>query len=142
MDIYTVKKRSEIMSRIRGKNTSSELTVRGILHRMGHTRYSLHKKDIPGSPDVAISSRKKAIFVNGCFWHHHKNCKLAYRPKSNRHFWLKKIEDNIKRDTNNKRKLTKDNWSYLTIWECELKGHEKVSRKLNRFLSNRINEKI
>ncbi len=133
-DIYSKEKRSEIMSKIRAKNTKPEISVRKSLHRLGFKRYTLHKRELPGSPDIVFVSRKKAILIHGCFWHHHSNCKLAYTPKTNIKFWLKKIKDNIERDRVCQKRLQGMGYNQLIIWECESKKPEVVEAKLKKFL--------
>ncbi len=107
------------MSRITGKDTNPERYVRSILHKNGF-RFSLHKKDLPGKPDIVLKKYKTVINVNGCFWHHH-NCGRYKIPKNNRKFWLKKFKDNKKRDKINSLKIKKIGWKVLKIWECQLK---------------------
>ena len=109
------------MRRIRGKNTGPELAVRGLLRALGFTGYRLHRKDLPGRPDVAFVGRRKAILIHGCFWHGH-DCKVGRRePKSNRDYWLPKIERNRRRDAAHQVELARLGWSVLTVWECELR---------------------
>ena len=106
------------MSRIRAKNTKPEKLVRSFLHKKGF-RFSLHKKNLPGKPDIALTKYKTVINVNGCFWHHH-NCGRYKIPKNNRKFWLNKFKSNRKRDTINSSKLKMIGWKVLKIWECQL----------------------
>ena len=124
MDTLTKAKRSWVMGRIKGKNTKPEIAIRSALSRMG-CRYRLHRKDLPGKPDIAISSRalgklKLAVFVNGCFWHGHAGCRKASRPKTNVAFWRNKISGNRARDRKTAGKLKAGGWAILTIWECEI----------------------
>jgi DNA mismatch endonuclease (patch repair protein) len=127
--------RSENMRRIRSKDTGPELTVRKMLRELGFTGYRLHRKDIPGRPDVAFIGRKKAIMVHGCFWHGH-DCKIGKRePKSNREYWLPKIERNRQRDAANLEALKQLSWSTLTIWECELRNPTGLAEKLRLFMT-------
>jgi len=100
---------------------------------MGH-RYRLHKRELPGNPDLVFVSRNKVLFINGCFWHGHENCKLARPPKSNIEYWLPKLERNKARDIATNDKLVKLGWYVLTIWECELKQIAKVKEKISNFL--------
>ena len=118
------------MSRITGKDTNPERYVRSILHKNGF-RFSLHKKDLPGKPDIVLKKYKAVINVNGCFWHHH-NCGRYKIPKNNRKFWLKKFKDNKKRDKINSLKIKKIGWKVLKIWECQLttKHLNKLQKKL------------
>ena len=136
MDKVTREKRSEIMSRIRSKNTKPEILVRKIVFKNGY-RYRLHKQDLPGKPDIVFISLRKVIFVNGCFWHGHQ-CRNNLVPKSNKHFWLKKIENNKIRDKQNHRRLNYLGWSYCVIWECEIKNAEKLEMKILKYLKKKI----
>jgi DNA mismatch endonuclease (patch repair protein) len=131
-DIFSKKKRSEIMSKVGTKNTKPELFVRRLIHSMGF-RYRLHRKDLPGKPDIVFQKYKKVIFVNGCFWHGHKNCKKAQLPKSNIDYWSFKINENKKRDRKNIENLNKLGWDNLIIWQCQLKEKNKIILK-KRFL--------
>lgn len=127
--------RSALMSRIRSKNTKPELFVRSLVFSMGY-RYRLHQKDLPGKPDLVFASRKKVIFVNGCFWHAH-TCGLGFRPKSNVDFWEKKLEGNRLRDARNLRQLRALGWKCLTVWECHLANPAKVEKRIRHFLECR-----
>ena len=118
-DIFSKAKRSKIMSKITGKDTKPELIIRKALFSEGY-RYRLHRKDLPGKPDIVFTSRKKVIFINGCFWHGH-NCKRATLPATNKDFWKKKIDGNKKRDKKNLSKLKSMGWKTLTIWQCKIK---------------------
>lgn len=123
------------MGRIRSKNTSPEKTVRSILHKNGF-RFRLHKKDLPGNPDIVLTKYKTVIEVRGCFWHRHKGCKFAYNPKSRIDFWQKKFVENVARDKKNEKELKKLNWRVITVWECELKNSDKFEKKLLKILNN------
>ncbi|HAY09617.1 MAG TPA: very short patch repair endonuclease [Thauera sp.] len=126
--------RGENMRRIRGKNTGPELAVRGLLRALGFTGYRLHRKDLPGRPDVAFVGRRKAILIHGCFWHGH-DCKVGRRePKSNRDYWLPKIERNRRRDAAHQVELARLGWSVLTVWECELRDLPALSARLAAFM--------
>ena len=111
--------RSRNMSAIKSKNTKPEIKVRKVLHSMGY-RFRLHRKDLPGSPDIVLPKYKTVIFVHGCFWHRHENCKYASTPKTRKEFWENKFKANVKRDKNNFKELKNLNWKVLVIWECEL----------------------
>jgi DNA mismatch endonuclease (patch repair protein) len=134
MDTVSSKRRSEIMSRIRSKNTGPEMVVRRLTYAMGF-RFRLHGKDLPGKPDLVFKSKRKAIFVHGCFWHLHKNCADGRIPKSNRLYWRAKLLKNVFRDKSNRRKLTKMGWSSLVIWECMTLDERKLRRKMGAFLN-------
>ena len=133
-DIFTKEKRSQIMSRVRGKDTGPEKMVRGALHRMGY-RFRLHRRDLPGNPDIVLPKHRKVIFVHGCFWHGHENCSRSSRPASNTEFWETKISRNIQRDRNNLAELNERGWKTLVIWGCETKKTEKLCAKLEDFLA-------
>ncbi len=132
-DIFTKEKRSWIMGQVRGWDTKPELFVRSIVHRMGF-RFRLHRRELPGNPDLVLPKHKKAIFIHGCFWHGHKGCSRSNRPATNKAFWKKKLDRNIQRDNNNVRKLRRLGWKPLVIWECETKNPERIWEKIERFL--------
>ena len=113
--------RSRNMSAIKSKNTKPEIKVRKVLHSMGY-RFRLHRKDLPGSPDIVLPKYKTVIFVHGCFWHRHENCKYATTPKTRKEFWEKKFRENINRDNLNQANLSLKGWKIIIIWECQLKG--------------------
>lgn len=133
MDSLSKQERSEIMARVRPKNSRPEMLVRRLVFAMGY-RYRLHGKDLPGCPDLVFRVRKKVIFVHGCFWHRHENCALARMPKSRLDFWGPKLQGNRKRDDKNRRALAREGWKVLTIWECQLKNADRVSARIGRFL--------
>jgi len=134
-DIYSKQKRSQIMSKISGKNTKPEIIIRKIAHNLGY-RFRLHKKDLPGKPDLVFPKYKKVIFVNGCFWHGHSKCSRSNLPTTRKMFWKEKIENNKKRDKTNKTKLKKLGWDYLVIWQCEIKksNYGKLMERIQLFL--------
>lgn len=119
-DVFTPAKRSEIMSRVRSKNTKPELFVRSLLHAMGY-RFRLHRKDLPGSPDVVLPRYRTAVFVHGCFWHQHPGCRKATIPKNNSEFWEAKLKRNHERDLEAQCRLEELGWNVLVLWECEVK---------------------
>lgn len=123
------------MSRIRARNSKPELSVRRMLHRLGF-RYRLHRKDLPGSPDIVFGRKRKIIFVHGCFWHRHEDpeCPLARLPKSRLDFWLPKLEGNRKRDMEQHRELRRLGWQIFVVWECQLRQVEQVENSLVEFL--------
>lgn len=118
-DVFSREKRSWVMSRIRGKDTSPERMVRSFLHRHGF-RFRLHVNRLPGRPDIVLPKLKTVIFVHGCFWHHHTRCKYAVYPRTRAGFWRAKIDGNVIRDRNTARLLRKSGWAAITIWECEI----------------------
>ncbi len=133
MDTVSKKKRSEIMSRIRGRDTAPEMIVRRVAHRMGY-RFRLHVRGMPGSPDLVFPSRRKAIFVHGCFWHRHKSCRHSSMPSTRVEFWRAKLRGNVVRDRRNVRQLENDSWRVLVIWECQVESRDWLSRQLVAFL--------
>lgn len=136
-DTVDKKRRSEIMSSIKGSNTKPEIIVRQYLFSQGF-RFRLHDKSLPGKPDLILKKYKCLIFVNGCFWHGHSICKIYVMPKTNKKFWYSKIENNIKRDKRNRKELKKMGWKVLVIWECELKNKNRensLQRLVNKILS-------
>lgn len=135
IDQLTKEKRSWNMSRIRSKNTKPEIIVRSLLHRMGY-RFRLHRKDLPGKPDIVLSKFMTVIFAHGCFWHQHKGCKRCTTPSTNTDYWLPKLEKNILKDKDNRKKLKKIGWRSIIVWECEIKNIDKLARKLKLLLDN------
>jgi DNA mismatch endonuclease, patch repair protein len=133
VDNRTAESRSALMAGVRQKNTSPEMIVRRLLHRMGY-RFRLHRKDLPGRPDVVLPRLKKVIFVHGCFWHQH-DCKKASLPKSNVEFWTEKLGKNVQRDQRTNEHLELLGWTTLTIWECETKHIDNITSKIIAFLS-------
>lgn len=120
MDTLTPSKRSEVMSHIRGKNTSCELMVRRYLFSQGF-RFRIHDRRYPGHPDIVLPKYRTMVFVNGCFWHGHTDCSLYRQPKSNVAFWKEKIERNRSRDERNRLLLEQSGWRVIVVWECELR---------------------
>jgi len=125
------------MSRIKGRNTKPELAVRSLLHRMGY-RFRLHKANLPGKPDIVLARYKTVIFVHGCFWHRHKDCRFAYTPKSRTEFWLKKLESNVIRDIQVKSDLELLGWRVITLWECELRDMDQLAARLDADLGGEL----
>lgn len=134
MDKLTPEHRSWNMSRIKSGNTKPELIVRSILHRMGF-RFRLHRKDLPGKPDIVLPKYKTVIFVHGCFWHRHEGCKYAYTPKSRVDFWEAKFKANMKRDIEVKKQLDELNWHFFVIWECELSNIDTLNRQIQKYFN-------
>ncbi|MBM3760215.1 MAG: DNA mismatch endonuclease Vsr [Acidobacteria bacterium] len=122
------------MAKVRSKDTGPEMVVRKLVHAMGY-RYRLHRKDLPGAPDLVFASLGKVIFVHGCFWHLHQGCSLARMPKSRLDFWKPKLEANRERDKKNLRQLKKLGWTSITIWECQLGDDKKLRDRIERFLN-------
>ena len=131
-DTMTPAARSERMSRIRNRDTKVELRVRSLIHRMGY-RYRLHRGDLPGRPDIVFSSRRKVIFIHGCFWHRHP-CHLGRMPKSRLDFWMSKLESNRIRDETNEALLKELGWDVLTVWECQWADQNTLATRIQNFL--------
>lgn len=124
------------MRAVKSRDTAPEMAVRRLVHRMGY-RYRLHRKDIPGNPDLAFPARRKVIFVHGCFWHQHPGCREAHPPRSNTDYWLPKLERNRRRDKEVLEQLPTSGWDALVIWECETKESRTLTITLRRFLGVR-----
>lgn len=129
-DMFTRKKRSEIMRRIKSTDTVPEKDVRHLLHAWGY-RFRLHRKDLPGCPDVILPKYKLAVLVHGCFWHGHA-CQHGRRPRSNTGYWKAKINKNKTRDASNRRRLSRIGWRTLVIWECETRDPDKIARRVRK----------
>ena len=133
MDTITPRRRSENMRAIRSKDMAPELAVRRLVHGMGY-RFRLHRKDLPGKPDLVFPSRRKVIFVHGCFWHQHSGCREGRVPGSRTEYWVPKLEKNHLRDEANKSHLEEEGWKVLIIWECELRDIVALEKKVKLFL--------
>ena len=131
-DNLTSAQRGRNMRAVRTRNTAPELFVRSLLHQLGY-RYRLHRKALPGTPDIVFPSRQCVVFVHGCYWHGH-SCKRGRPSASNRKFWRTKIAGNKSRDTRAQKQLQTGGWKVLTIWECETKNRLRLEAKLQRFL--------
>ena len=131
--------RSALMACVGQKDTKPELIVRRLLHGLGY-RYRLHRKDLPGTPDICFPSRKKVIFVHGCFWHRHEGCRRTTTPKTRTSFWEEKFRQNVTRDHQKMTELQQLGWSVLTMWECETKEKSNLESRLIDFLSREPNE--
>ncbi|MGO8118029.1 very short patch repair endonuclease [Rhizobium leguminosarum] len=131
----TPKHRSWQMSRIRSKDTKPEMQVRRIVHALGY-RYRLHRRELPGKPDLVFGPRRKVIFVHGCFWHHHDggNCRRARMPKSRLEYWEPKLQRNVRRDAENLKQLCERGWNVLVIWECQLANEGQLRERIIEFL--------
>ncbi len=133
-DCFSPEKRSENMRLIRSRDTVPEKKVRAVAHRLG-LRFRLHRRDLPGVPDLLFPSRKIALFVHGCFWHRHEGCPKTTMPKTNNGYWNKKFGRNVKRDNENKKKLEEKGWKVLVIWECETTSQETIRSFLESHFS-------
>lgn len=134
-DTFTPEVRSRTMRAVKNRNTRPEVIVRRLLHAMGY-RFRLHRKDLPGSPDIVLPRYRKVIFVHGCFWHGHPGCNRSTRPTSNTDFWDAKIDRNIARDEKAMQELISLGWQVFTIWECDLRDIESIKRNLTLFLDS------
>ena len=129
MDVFSKAQRSAVMAKVRGKDTTPEKTVRSLLHRLGF-RFRLHRRDLPGKPDIVMPGRRTVVFVHGCFWHQHRNCPSADRPASHRAYWNKKLDRNVMRDAVNRGALTRLGWKVIVVWECRIKDTGKLTARL------------
>ncbi|MCB1064449.1 MAG: DNA mismatch endonuclease Vsr [Verrucomicrobiae bacterium] len=136
-DVFSKEKRSDIMSRIRRKNTKPELAVRSLLHRLGF-RFTVNgakNRSLPGKPDIVLLKYRTVIFVHGCFWHRHEDCKFSYTPKTRVAFWTRKFESNVVRDKAANRALRDLGWKVITVWECQINREpEKLALQLEHLL--------
>lgn len=133
VDTVSPEVRSRIMARVKSKGMKPEMAVRRLLHGLGY-RYRLHRPDLPGKPDLAFPSRRKVVFVNGCFWHNHAGCPRVRIPATNREYWVAKLERNQARDERNLALLTEQGWAAMTVWECELRDMPAAAERLTEFL--------
>lgn len=134
MDTISKGARSALMSRIRSKDTKPELTIRSMLHRLGY-RFRLHRKDLPGRPDIVLPRHRKIILVHGCFWHGH-TCSLASNPKSNELYWTEKIARNRSRDARTLKELQAQGWEVLELWECEIRAACGLEERISAFMKH------
>lgn len=133
MDTLSTAARSRMMSGIKGKNTKPELLVRRAAHALGY-RFRLHRRDLPGSPDLVFPSRKLCLFVHGCYWHRHEGCKYCYEPKSNVEFWAEKFRKNVERDKRVQGELEEMGWKVAILWECQVADPVALEASLRSFL--------
>ena len=140
-DQFTVKERSWIMSRVHGKDTRPELVVRSLIHRMGY-RFRLHRKDLPGKPDIVLPRHRCVVFVHGCFWHRHKGCKRASTPESNVEYWEGKFRRNVERDRKHRKDLRRMGWRVVIVWECELRDQDRLAVRLLREIPGRKKKSV
>lgn len=135
VDRLSIERRSWLMSRVSSKNTSVEMRVRSAAHRRG-LRFRIHRRDLPGTPDLVFPKRRVAIFVHGCFWHRHPGCKKATTPKSRIDFWNGKFDRNVERDRENLAQLAERGWRTEVIWECETKLPHLLSARLDEIFGS------
>ena len=133
MDNLTREQRKLCMTRIKAKNTKPEIAVRKVLSKLG-ARYRLHNSKLAGKPDIVIAKAKKIIFINGCFWHQHKNCKKQAMPKANKKYWELKLQRNIEKQAQNIKFLKKQGWKVYKIWECQTNDENKLIQKISKIL--------
>ena len=133
MDKLDAQRRSENMRQIRSKNTKPEKLLRSLLHKAGY-RFRIHRKDLPGKPDIVFPSRRKVIFVHGCFWHQHSGCREGRLPGTRQDYWRPKLERNIERDFEAIERLRELGWQVLTVWECELQVPNALPVQVQHFL--------
>ena len=134
VDFLSKEQRSQNMAKIKGRDTEPELAVRRTAHKLG-LRYRLHRKDLPGSPDLVFTKHRVVIFVHGCFWHRHGGCRFAYTPKSRVKFWKQKFEQNVARDLRNENALLCLGWNVAVIWECETHNRSLLENRLRDCIS-------
>lgn len=132
-DTLDTERRSWNMSRIRSRHTKPELLVRSALHRLGY-RFRLHRRDLPGTPDIVLPKYRTVLFVHGCFWHRHSGCKYAYTPKTRLEFWQAKFAENEARHRRQARELRKMGWRVYVIWECETRQADELAGRLRGLL--------
>jgi len=132
-DRISTQQRSANMRRIKGRDTTPEMLVRRLAHAMGY-RYRLHRKDLPGKPDLVFGPRRKVIFVHGCFWHQHGDCRAGRVPGSNTDYWVPKLRRNVERDASARAELEARGWDVLTIWDCETHDGSALRMRLSDFL--------
>jgi DNA mismatch endonuclease (patch repair protein) len=141
-DTLNIEARSKRMSLVQSKDSKPELVVRRLLHGMGF-RYRIHRRDLPGTPDIVFGPRKKTISVHGCFWHRHadSSCKLARLPKSRLEFWLPKLNRNVERDRENQTRLSEAGWGSMVVWECQVTkaNMPRLAEQLEKFLCDEVN---
>lgn len=135
MDKLNAERRSANMRRIRSTDTNPELALRRLIHRLGY-RFRLHRKDLPGRPDIVFPGLRKVIFMHGCFWHQHRGCREGRIPATRKDYWGPKLTRNRTRDTVNKTLLEEQGWKVHVVWECELKDASKVKRSVRQFLQH------
>lgn len=139
MDFLSASERSELMSRVRGKNTKPELLVRRLVKELGY-RFRLHNPSLPAHPDLVFPTKRKVILVHGCFWHRHPHCSKATSPRSHVAFWRKKFQQNRARDRRNLLELRKLGWDALVLWECETRSPEQLRFRIYTYLEKSGNE--
>jgi DNA mismatch endonuclease, patch repair protein len=133
VDTFPPEKRSDIMRRVRSADTTPERKIRSLLHKLGY-RFRIHRRDLPGKPDIVLQKHLTVVFVHGCFWHRHQDCSRATTPASRKEYWLPKFKRTIDRDRNNQETLRQQGWNVVVIWECETKDMQKLATQLSRLI--------
>lgn len=133
-DVFSKEKRSWLMRRVKRRDTKPEILVRSFVHRMGY-RFRIHRRDLPGNPDIVFPRHGKVIFVHGCFWHGHEGCPRSKRPTTNKSFWNEKLDGNTARDKRFRRALQRMGWKVFVVWQCETQEPEKLLLKLKRIFT-------
>ena len=136
MDKLSIERRSANMRQIKSKDTTPEIALRSLIHRLGY-RFRLHRKDLPGKPDLVFPGSGRVIFLHGCFWHQHASCREGRMPSSRRDYWVPKLKKNQIRDAHNQASLEEQGWKVLVIWECELRDSRHLTKTLKSFLGSR-----
>ena len=136
MDIVDQDRRSAMMARIRGKDTRPELAVRRMIHALGY-RFRLHRRDLPGSPDLVFPRLRKTILVHGCFWHRHPDCRFSTTPRSNVEFWTRKFQGNQERDRRTLSMLAEMGWNPMVVWECETRDMDSLRERIGSYLGDK-----
>lgn len=134
MEKLSTEQRSSNMAAVKGKNTAPEIRVRQMLHKMGY-RFRLHRKDLPGNPDIVLPRHRLCIFVHGCFWHQHPGCKRATIPENNQEFWITKFQETSQRDHKAEKELVQQGWNVYVIWECETKDEQLLKNLIQNCIS-------
>ena len=133
MDNLTREQRKLCMTKIKAKNTKPEIEVRKALTKLG-ARYRLHNSKLAGKPDIVMTNAKKIIFINGCFWHQHKNCRKQVMPKANKKYWKQKLQRNIEKQARDIKLLRDQGWKVYKIWECQTNSEDKLTQKIAKIL--------
>jgi DNA mismatch endonuclease (patch repair protein) len=133
VDVFSKGKRSWIMGRVRGRDTKPEMLVRSLIHRMGF-RFRVHRRDLPGNPDIVLPRHRKVLLIHGCFWHGHPGCPRSKRPTTNQAFWDRKLDGNLERDKRFRAELSSMGWKVFVIWQCETKVPDILAKRLEAFL--------
>jgi DNA mismatch endonuclease (patch repair protein) len=141
MDHISPERRSRNMARIGSRDTGPEMIVRRLLHGLGY-QYRLHAKCLPGTPDLIFRSRRTALFVHGCFWHRHPNCRFAFTPKSREDFWNRKFSANVARDAMAALALEGQGWRVLVVWQCETRNMDELTSRLVEVLGPSVRRQL